>query len=418
MCGQESGASGRCCPLEFRFSPGARVGVHGVGRVLLQTSDEEDLLSPVPHKPDEKGDHCSETMGDRVMEMPDFSDKKSNVQLDLETCNLKPSGEDTVTSESAANEEIMISDSMDQHPEKPQECSKEETVSKSEMTAHVPKKGLGADPNKPKCRKARDIRRERKLLKLSSAGKDLSPGGDKAPLSSKKPKNEPKSLEDFLFEPLPPDAAHKLEVRLVWNSPDCPEFAKSFDSALAVYFRYQEKIHKDSPEKLTERRYRRFLVNSPIQVRTVLSNRGSPEFEATFEASWKLYEHYQTRVHKEPASQCDRESYCQFLVNSPLQGNFSPSRLLCPETYTWHPIEKCKPLLDANKYCRFEQDPNKGDENAVQDLDEVSILYNRTVITYKKYCRLKGNADKAEVKEYANLVGKKCIKRLFLYRKS
>ncbi|KAL1416194.1 hypothetical protein MTO96_006456 [Rhipicephalus appendiculatus] len=449
-------------------------------------------------KPEEKGDDCSEAAGDRVMEMPDFSDKKSNVQLDLETCNLKSTG----ATSGSGNEGVVVAEPMDEHREKSPECHKEETASKTEKTAHVPKKGLGADPNKP------------------------NPSSEKALLFSKKPKNEAKSLEDFLFEPLPPDAAHKLEVRLVRNSPNCPEFANSFDSALAVYFQYQEKIHKDPPEKLTERRFRRFLVNSPIQtcgyarlstspvlsynkVRTILSSRGSPEFEETFEKSWKLYERYQMRVHKEPASQCDRGSYCQFLVNSPLQydpkgpyslgsfhqqywldgcliavgvidilptclssvylyynpdysflslgtyaslreiayarqlckmcpsirdycmgfyihtcpkmrykGNFSPSRLLCPETYTWHPIEKCKPLLDVNKYCRFEQDPTKGDEHAVQDLDEVMILHNRTVITYKKYCRLKGNADKAEVREYANLVGKKCIKRLFLYRKS
>ncbi|KAL1416193.1 hypothetical protein MTO96_006456 [Rhipicephalus appendiculatus] len=378
-------------------------------------------------KPEEKGDDCSEAAGDRVMEMPDFSDKKSNVQLDLETCNLKSTG----ATSGSGNEGVVVAEPMDEHREKSPECHKEETASKTEKTAHVPKKGLGADPNKP------------------------NPSSEKALLFSKKPKNEAKSLEDFLFEPLPPDAAHKLEVR------------------------------------------------------TILSSRGSPEFEETFEKSWKLYERYQMRVHKEPASQCDRGSYCQFLVNSPLQydpkgpyslgsfhqqywldgcliavgvidilptclssvylyynpdysflslgtyaslreiayarqlckmcpsirdycmgfyihtcpkmrykGNFSPSRLLCPETYTWHPIEKCKPLLDVNKYCRFEQDPTKGDEHAVQDLDEVMILHNRTVITYKKYCRLKGNADKAEVREYANLVGKKCIKRLFLYRKS
>lgn len=402
-------------------------------------------------KPEEKEDDCSEAAGDRVMEMPDFSDKKSNVQLDLETCNLKPTG----ATSGSGNDEFVVPEPMDEHPQKSPERLKEETASKTEKTTHVPKKGLGADPNKPKCRKARDIRRERKLLKMSNAGKDLSPSSDKASLFSKKPKNEAKSLEDFLFEPLPPDAAHKLEVR------------------------------------------------------TIVSSRGSPEFERTFETSWKLYECYQMRVHKEPASQCDRGSYCQFLVNSPLQydpkgpyslgsfhqqywldgnliavgvidilptclssvylyynpdysflslgtyaslreiayarqlhkmcpsikdycmgfyihtcpkmrykGNFSPSRLLCPETYTWHPIEKCKPLLDVNKYCRFEQDPTKGDENAVRDLDEVMILHNRTVITYKKYCRLKGNADKPEVREYANLVGKKCIKRLFLYRKS
>ncbi|XP_037578352.1 arginyl-tRNA--protein transferase 1 isoform X3 [Dermacentor silvarum] len=352
-------------------------------------------------KPDEKGDHCSETMGDRVMEMPDFSDKKSNVQLDLETCNLKPSGEDTVTSESAANEEIMISDSMDQHPEKPQECSKEETVSKSEMTAHVPKKGLGADPNKPKCRKARDIRRERKLLKLSSAGKDLSPGGDKAPLSSKKPKNEPKSLEDFLFEPLPPDAAHKLEYD--------PKGPYSLGSFHQQYWLDGNLIAVGVIDILPTCLSSVYLYYNPDYSFLSLGTYASLREIAYARELQKICPSIKDYCMGFYIHTCPKMRY---------KGNFSPSRLLCPETYTWHPIEKCKPLLDANKYCRFEQDPNKGDENAVQDLDEVSILYNRTVITYKKYCRLKGNADKAEVKEYANLVGKKCIKRLFLYRKS
>ncbi|KAL3246100.1 hypothetical protein MRX96_057966 [Rhipicephalus microplus] len=404
-------------------------------------------------KPDEKEDDCSEAAGDRVMEMPDFSDKKSNVQLDLETCSLKTPG-DTATS-GIGNKEVVVPEPMDQHSEKPAMSHKEATASNAEKTAHVPKKGLGADPNKPKCRKARDIRRERKLLKMSNAGKDLSPGSEKALHSSKKSKNEAKSLEDFLFEPLPQDAAHKLEIRLVRNSPSCPEFANSFDSALAVYFQYQEKIHKDPREKLTERRFRRFLVNSPIQydpkgpyslgsfhqqywldgsliavgvidvLPTCLSSvylYYDPDYSflslGTYASLREIA--YARQLHKMCPSIRD---YCMgfYIHTCPkmrYKGNFSPSRLLCPETYTWHPIEKCKPLLDVNKYCRFEEDQTKGDENAIQDLNEVMILYNRTVITYKKYCRLKGNADKAEVREYANLVGKKCIKRLFLYRKS
>ncbi|EEC16828.1 conserved hypothetical protein [Ixodes scapularis] len=100
------------------------------------------------------------------------------------------------------------------------------------------------------------------------------------------------------------------------------------------------------------------------------------------------------------------------------KGNFSPSYLLCPETYTWHPIEKCRPLLDINKYSRFEQDRSKEDENAVTDLNDVSILFKRGVIPYGQYRQLKGNSDKAEVEEYASLVGKKCIEKLFLYRSS
>nr|XP_050027669.1 arginyl-tRNA--protein transferase 1-like isoform X3 [Dermacentor andersoni] len=352
-------------------------------------------------KPDEKGDHCSEAMGDRVMEMPDFSNKKSNVQLDLETCNLKPAGEDAVTTESTGSEGTMISESMDQHLEKSPECSKEEIVPKTETTAHVPKKGLGADPNKPKCRKARDIRRERKLLKLSNSGKDLSIGGDKASLSSKKPKNEPKSLEDFLFEPLPPNAAHKLEYD--------HKGPYSLGSFHQQYWLDGNLIAVGVIDILPTCLSSVYLYYNPDYSFLSLGTYASLREIA-----------YARELHKMCPSIKD---YCMgfYIHTCPkmrYKGNFSPSRLLCPETYTWHPIEKCKPLLDANKYCRFEQDPNKGDENAVQDLDEVLILYNRTVITYKKYCRLEGNADKAEVKEYANLIGKNCIKRLFLYRKS
>lgn len=35
------------------------------------------------------------------------------------------------------------------------------------------------------------------------------------------------------------------------------------------------------------------------------------------------------------------------------KGFFSPSYLLCPEIYTWHPIEMCVELLERKKYSRF-----------------------------------------------------------------
>ncbi|XP_049273018.1 arginyl-tRNA--protein transferase 1 isoform X4 [Rhipicephalus sanguineus] len=348
-------------------------------------------------KPEDKGDDCAEAAGDRVMEMPDFLDKKSNVQLDLETCNLKPTG----ATSGSGNEEFVVPEPMDEHPQKSPERLKEETASKTEKTTHVPKKGLGADPNKPKCRKARDIRRERKLLKMSNAGKDLSPSSDKASLFSKKPKNEAKSLEDFLFEPLPPDAAHKLEYD--------PKGPYSLGSFHQQYWLDGNLIAVGVIDILPTCLSSVYLYYNPDYSFLSLGTYASLREIA-----------YARQLHKMCPSIKD---YCMgfYIHTCPkmrYKGNFSPSRLLCPETYTWHPIEKCKPLLDVNKYCRFEQDPTKGDENAVRDLDEVMILHNRTVITYKKYCRLKGNADKPEVREYANLVGKKCIKRLFLYRKS
>ena len=53
-----------------------------------------------------------------------------------------------------------------------------------------------------------------------------------------------------------------------------------------------------------------------------------------------------------------------YLVNDFVlfQSQYSPSYLACPETYSWIPIEKCIPKLDAKKYSRLD-DTNKGDFN-------------------------------------------------------
>lgn len=42
-----------------------------------------------------------------------------------------------------------------------------------------------------------------------------------------------------------------------------------------------------------------------------------------------------------------------------LQAQYYPSYLLCPEVFSWHPVEECSPKLDKNKYSRF-ADPDKG----------------------------------------------------------
>lgn len=78
--------------------------------------------------------------------------------------------------------------------------------------------GKGADLSKPLCRKAKDIRKERKLQKLLQNQRGTLEGsqlqGDQAFLlqNSKSKTNQPKNIEDFVFVPLPDDAQHKLEV--------------------------------------------------------------------------------------------------------------------------------------------------------------------------------------------------------------
>lgn len=74
--------------------------------------------------------------------------------------------------------------------------------------------GVGADPSKPPCRKAKDIRKERRLLKEQQKQQD---GGGNLPnlkpVLATPASGQPKPLEEFITDSLPDDPLHRLEVR-------------------------------------------------------------------------------------------------------------------------------------------------------------------------------------------------------------
>jgi len=45
--------------------------------------------------------------------------------------------------------------------------------------------------------------------------------------------------------------------------------------------------------------------------------------------------------------------YIQDCVKSVYKGEYEPSELLCPETYTWVPLEKARPIIAINGFCRL-----------------------------------------------------------------
>ncbi|KAM6346956.1 arginyl-tRNA--protein transferase 1 isoform 5-T5 [Alca torda] len=132
--------------------------------------------------------------------------------------------------------------------------------SHSAKTVHAPPKpGKGADLSKPPCRKAKDIRKERKLQKLlqnqmcTLEGSQLQAGDHVCLLQNSKSKaNQPKTIEDFIFDTLPDDARHKLEVRLVPVSFEDPQFKSSFNQSATLFAKYQMAIHKDTPSDCGE----------------------------------------------------------------------------------------------------------------------------------------------------------------------
>uniref|UniRef100_A0A9J7ZG15 Arginyl-tRNA--protein transferase 1 n=1 Tax=Cyprinus carpio carpio TaxID=630221 RepID=A0A9J7ZG15_CYPCA len=327
----------------------------------------------------------------------------------------------------------------------------------AEKTTNVtPKPGKGADPNRPLCRKAKDLRKERRLQKEQQKQQEaVSSSVNPAP--SKSASNQPKSLEGFITESLPSDPLHRLEVRLVRSNPPSPQFRASFDASYQVYKLYQMAIHKDPPDKPTESQFKRFLCDSPLEAETAPDGPdvGYGSFHQQYwldgtivavgvldilpscVSSVYLYYHpdfsslslgtYSALREIAFTRQLQQQSpklsyyYLGFYVHScpkmRYKGQYRPSDLLCPETYTWVPIERCIPRLDISAYSRLNENAQAGDARALKELSRVLVLHRRTVMPYAAYARKrKGSNDEKEVEQYASLVGQTCAERILLYR--
>ncbi|XP_030342183.1 arginyl-tRNA--protein transferase 1 isoform X3 [Strigops habroptila] len=337
--------------------------------------------------------------------------------------------------------------------------------SHSAKVVHAPPKpGKGADLSKPPCRKAKDIRKERKLQKLlqnqmcTVEGSQLQAADPVFLLQNSESKpNQPKTIEDFVFASLPDDARHKLEVRVVRSSPPSSQFKATFQESYQVYKRYQMVIHKDPPDKPTINQFTRFLCDSPLEAENAPNGPecGYGSFHQQYWLDGKIiavgvvdilpycvssvYLYYDPdysflslgvysalreiaftrQLHEKAPDLCFY--YMGFYIHScpkmRYKGQYRPSDLLCPETYVWTPIEQCLPLLEHSKYCRFNQDGKAVDEGRIKELGRVRVLHKRIVMPYSVYKkRRKGPSDEASVQQYASLVGQTCSERMLLFR--
>ncbi|XP_067241679.1 arginyl-tRNA--protein transferase 1 isoform X3 [Chanodichthys erythropterus] len=327
----------------------------------------------------------------------------------------------------------------------------------AEKTSSVtPKPGNGADPNRPQCRKAKDIRKERRLQKDQQKQQETV-SSTPNPAPSKSQSNQPKSLEEFITESLPNDPLHRLEVRLVPVSFEDPDFLASYKQSAALYARYQMTVHGDAPYECGESEFKRFLCDSPLEAETApdgpdvgygsfhqqywLDGRivavGVLDILPSCVSSVYLYYHpdfsslslgtYSALREIAFTRQLQQQSpklayyYLGFYVHScpkmRYKGQYRPSDLLCPETYAWVPIERSIPRLEISAYSRLNENAQAGDALALKDLGRALVLHRRTVMPYAAYARKrKGLNDEKEVEQYASLVGQTCAERILLYR--
>ncbi|XP_027695671.1 arginyl-tRNA--protein transferase 1 isoform X10 [Vombatus ursinus] len=304
----------------------------------------------------------------------------------------------------------------------------------------APKPGKGADLSKPPCRKAKDIRKERKRQKLILKSQTDKLEGSQIQhepqsLPSEKPKlNQPKSVEDFIFDTLPEDAAHQLEfTRFLCSSP--LEMRKLRLRVKRLVCLDEIWLQAENPPEGPDCGYGSFhqqywldgkiiavgvIDVLPYCVSSVYLYYDPDYSFLSLGVYSALREIAFTRQLHEKTFQLSYY-YMGFYIHScpkmRYKGQYRPSDLLCPETYVWVPIEQCLSALESSKYCRFNQDTKAVDEERIKELDQLRVLYKRTVMPYNIYKkRQKGPSDEAIVQQYADLVGQTCSERMLLFR--
>ncbi|XP_022424269.1 arginyl-tRNA--protein transferase 1 isoform X2 [Delphinapterus leucas] len=281
----------RCRPLQFQPSKSHKKVLKKMLKFLAKGEISKGNCEDEPMEP---------TMEDAVA-----SDFALINKLDIQ-CDLKTLSDDLKESLKSEEKKKGKSSEREESNELIQSQDMEEKLDSGEPSQSVkvhtaPQPGKGADLSKPPCRKAKEIRKERKRLKLMQQ----NPGGELEgfqvrcqPPSLFPPKaksNQPKSLEDLIFESLPESASHKFEVRVVRSSPPSSQFKATFQESYQVYKRYQMVVHKDPPDKPTV-----------SQVRLVPVSFEDPEFKSSFSQSFSLYVKYQMAIHQDPPDECGK----------------------------------------------------------------------------------------------------------------
>ncbi|XP_022122266.2 arginyl-tRNA--protein transferase 1 isoform X1 [Pieris rapae] len=309
----------------------------------------------------------------------------------------------------------------------------------------------GPDPTKPSCKKAKQMRIERKLEKLKAQGKDIN--------IVTNTRSKEKQIEDFIKD-LPEETKNKLEIKLVRTTSSSAEWRATANETHAVYVKYQMAIHGDTAEKCTEPKFREFLVQSPLVEE--YSEVGPPCGYGSFHQQYRLngkiiavgvldilpkcvssvyffYDPQYTNLtmgtygtlreieftrHLHLICPELKYYYMGFYIHSckkmRYKGAFTPSDLLCPETYNWFPIKDCIPKLEQSPYSRLDPDLSRVDKNIPTDIDInfIPVLCKSQLLSYKVYRKKEGkrNDDAQEIVQYANLVGAKSAKSLILVR--
>lgn len=279
-----------------------------------------------------------------------------------------------------------------------------------------------------------------------------------------------KPLEAFLTPPAPPlqgtsgpggSNAHRLEITLVRSNPPSETFKATTSESYALYKKYQMAVHGDTEDKCKESGYKRFLCDSPLIARSGPDawGCGYGSYHQHYRIDGKLvavgvidilpkclssvYLYYDPdhqflnlgvysalrelemvrRLNTGDPEDVFKHYYMGYYIHTcqkmRYKGGYTPSFLLCPESYRFVPIAACLPRLECGKYARLEEgEAGPAPEDVRAWLGDTLILHNRkTYMSYAQFRSLRpveGVKEEAKVMQYARLAGPKVAARMLL----
>ncbi|KAK0178712.1 hypothetical protein PV327_007575 [Microctonus hyperodae] len=301
-------------------------------------------------------------------------------------------------------------------------------------------------------RKAKLIRIERAKNRLLAQGKTLEE--IEIIYKKKKEQKRPKKIEDLLDNII--DGKNKLELKLVRVSSE--DFMETLDESVELFKKYQIAVHNDEPYECDKQSFLNFLGKTPLQ--HFVAESGPPLGYGSFHQQYWLnnkliavgvidilpycvssvYFFYdpafsflslgtysslmEVRLTRELNKKVKdlKYYYMGYYIHSipkmRYKAKMRPSKLLCPATFKWFDIDHCIPKLNENKYSRFNDNPDDFDEDGkinTSALMQVGIYYRGRRL-YRDIQRKYRSDDIHEVREYAELVGKKCAYNMYLVR--
>ncbi|KAI0335581.1 hypothetical protein GY45DRAFT_1350777 [Cubamyces sp. BRFM 1775] len=222
--------------------------------------------------------------------------------------------------------------------------------------------------------------------------------------------------------------AHRFEVTL--------EPSSYTEEKFALYCSYQKEIHKEDDKEASS--FRRFLVQTPLVSQPIEYACGQrpahlPEKYGSYHQLYRLdgeliamgvidilptcvssvYFMYEKKWEKFSLGKLSalREAslareihdagvpdmqylYMGFYVHScpkmRYKGDYAPSYLTDPEEYTWHPLERCRPLLDLFHYACFAH-PEHSLETPASSADPAPELSPELLLETRYIANIKGN---------------------------